>query len=150
MRVLDAIMTAEEKMHGKKDFFLCSCFASLKDFLPAAEWTVIFYNTKSRSVIECTCDGKSTEISVESPALQESERLDRALIMKDDAYAINKAKEDFEGRLVNLLVSLHTKGGRTVWTLSAVTHELSVTIYDIDAVTGEILRKETSGLVRRA
>ncbi len=149
MRVLDAIRTAEEKMLGKKDFFLCSCFASLKDFSPAGEWTVIFYNPGSRNVIECTCDGKSAEISGESPALNESERLDKACIMKDDAYAINKVKEDFEGRLVNLLVSLHMKGGRTVWTLSAVTQELSVTIYDIDAGTGEILRKETSGLVKR-
>ena len=149
MRVLDAIMTAEEKMHGKKDFFLCSCFTLLKDFLPADEWTVIFYSTKSRNVIECTFNGKSMEISEESPALQESERLDIALIAKDDAYAINKAKENFEGRLVNLLVSLHAKNGRVIWTLSAVTQELSVTIYDIDAGTGEILRKETSGLVRR-
>ncbi len=147
MHVLEAIRMSEEKMQGRKDFFLCSCFVSSKDF-SVRGWTVIFYNPKTKNVVECECSESGVEVSEESRSMKEPRPLVKSEIIKDDSYALGKASSDFSGKPVNVLVSLQTKD-RTMWTVSVVTQDLSATIYDIDAKTGEVLRKEKTGLVRR-
>lgn len=149
MHVLEAIRMSEEKMQGRKDFFLCSCFVSLREFSEPEEWTVLFYSRKSGNLIECTCRGGGVDVSDEIRAVSEIDRLDKSLVLKDEMHAIERVRNDLAGMPINILVSLHTKDGRAVWTMSAVMQNLSVTIYDINAATGDIIRKETTGLVRR-
>lgn len=149
MRVMDAIRSAEEAMRGREDFFLCSCFVSLKEFSEPDEWTVLFYNPKNGNVIECTCSESGVGVSGETKAMSGIDRLEKGMILKDENYAIEKVRDDISGKPISILVSLHMKDGAAVWTMSAVMQTLSVTMYDINAETGDIIRKETTGLVRK-
>jgi len=148
MHVLDAIRISEEKMQGHKDFFLCSCFVSAKDF-SVHEWTVIFYNPGTGNVIECECNESGVQLSEESRSVKEPPPLRKSDIIKDEAYIMEKVGSDFGAKPVSVLVSLHTKDGMTTWTVSVVTQDLTATIYDIDTKSGDIIRKEKTGLVRR-
>ncbi|MDI6721825.1 MAG: hypothetical protein QMD85_05505 [Candidatus Aenigmarchaeota archaeon] len=149
MHVLDAIKSAEDKMHEHKDFFLCSCFVSIKEFSSVSEWIVIFYNPKNHTIVECTCNEGGVSASGESKAMQEISLLDKDSLSKYEDYAIDKVKKDFSGVPMNILVSLHTKYNKTIWTISIVARDFKITTYDIDASGGDVIRKDTSELVRR-
>jgi hypothetical protein len=146
MHVLDAIKIAKEKVD--KGFFLCSCFVSLRDFSLPEEWTVIFYNPEKGSLLECTCSESGITME-ESRAMNEVQPLEIGDVRKDEAYVMEKVMNDFGRNPVNILISLHTKGNKATWTVALVTSDLNVTIYDIDARTGGIIKKETTGLVKR-
>lgn len=149
MHVLDAINKAEEKMQSRKDFFLCSCFVSCKDFSETDEWTVIFYNPSSRNVVECECNENGIQVSDESKAISNPSRLVKNDIVADEFDILKKVGGDFDIKPVSILVSLRTKDNMTMWTVSVVTQDICATIYDIDAKTGDIIRKEKTGLVKR-
>lgn len=156
MNLLDAVEKAEhnENVQKLKGYFLGSVFASVSDTADeVSEWTVLYYNPHTRSVVDCFVNENFVTVGEETPAIKEIEelRMDDVKIGAEDAMAI--VEKLFKGKAINILISLHEKeldnAARTVWTIAFVTQAMSVTSYDIGASSGEIVKEETSSLIRK-
>jgi|GEM_PF-2651978 len=157
MKVGDAVSRAEtnENVRKLKGYFLGSCFASLNEGQEeVTEWTMLYYNSKKNTVVDCFVSEKFVTVGEETPAIKEITGIDTDEVRIDAEDAVTRAKDVLKNRALNVLISLHNKEienrERLVWTVGLVTPDFSVTSYDIDAVTGKILREETTRLIRRA
>lgn len=153
MRLEDAARRVEDNEQVKRlgNFFLGSVFASLTEVSDVKEWTMLYYNPATRNVVDCMVNEKYVTVGEETPAINEMEKID----VTDAKISIDKAFKiiNFAKKPVNILISLHkkeiNKAKRTVWTIGMITQDMSVTSYDVDAITGKILKEETTSLIRR-
>lgn len=155
MKLEDAVKRAgaNEGVQRLKTSFLGSIFASLADSDDVKEWTLLYYNPRNRSVVDCFVSEKFVTVGEETPAINEIQELDTKSIKVDVKNALKTAREKMPKKTVNILISLHVKDvdgkPRTVWTIGMVTPDISVTTFDIDADSGAVLKEETTSLIRK-
>lgn len=150
MELKDAIEKAgrSEDIKSLKDYFLCSCFAYLKGVKDKiSEWTLLYYSPKSRMVIDCFV-GDEVIVGEETPPISEVEKPDFSEVTVTAEDALETASKNFSKGTINVMITLHSKG-TAVWTISMITADMMVTIFDIDAKTGKIIKEEATSLVRR-
>ena len=149
MQVKDAIERAEKsdevkKLHG---YFLCSCFASIKDKdEKVKEWTLLFYNHEKKVVLDCFVNEKFVTIGEETPPISDVERPDLSGLKITVDEALEKVVKNFSKSIINILITLHSKKS-LVWTINLITKDMMATTFDIDANSGEIVREETTSLI---
>ena len=150
MEVSDAIERAKNNEDVRKlaGYFLCSCFACLKQSKDRInEWTLLFYNKKKNTVLDVFVNDKFVTIGDETPPIKEVEEPDFDTVEIGIEEAL-EALKDFKKSTINVLITLHKKG-IMVWTISMITTDMMATTFDVDAVTGKIVKEETMSLVRR-
>ncbi len=156
MNLLEAVDKAEQNENIKKlkGYFLGSIFASINSGAKGvAEWTLLYYNPGTKSVVDCFVSEKFVTVGEYTPAIKEIERIDvdYAEIDIDDALQI--AGNAFKKPSINTLVSLHKKefAGKStlVWTMAFITADMSATSFDVNAANGKILNEETTSLIRK-
>lgn len=149
MEVNEAIEKASNNEDVKKlqNYFLCSCFACVKDKNDKiTEWTLLFYNPDKNVVVDCFVNSKFVTIGEETPPLTEIEKpdFDEAKVNVGDAIS---AVKNFKKNTINVLITLHKSP--LIWTINMITPDMMATTFDIDAKTGKILREEETSLIRR-
>lgn len=141
MELEEALHKAEGfiKEAGKKGYFLCSIFASIKD-VEISEWILHFYG--GGKALDCYVSDKV--VVEESQSLGEPVELDAGKVNISASKALEIA-----GRrpAITTLLSLH--GAPPTWTINFITAAMSVTTFDIDAGTGKITREEMSSILKR-
>ena len=150
MEVKEAIEKArrDEGVRKLTGYFLCSCFACLKDKKDKiTEWTLLFYNPRNNKVIDCFVNSKFVTIGEETPPLAEVERPDFNDISVGAEDALDSAAKKFSKSTINVLVTLHKNPA--VWTINFISGDMMATTFDIDTKTGKILRQEETSLIRK-
>jgi len=150
MNVLDAIEMAENNSDIKtlKDFFLGSAFACIKDKEDITKWTILFYNPKTKNVIDCFVNEKSVIPGEETVAMNVIEKLEKEKVKVSFSQALETAKEGLKKNIVNILITLHTKGV-PLWSIAIVSSDMTALAVDIDAETGKVIKREEKELIRR-
>ncbi|MEK6888007.1 MAG: PepSY domain-containing protein [Candidatus Aenigmatarchaeota archaeon] len=147
----DAIEKARNNEDVKRltDYFMCSCFACIKDIKDEInEWTLFFYNEKKKLVIDCFVNDKFVTLGEETPPLSTVEKPDfseRQVTIKEALEIVGKK---FTQKTINVLITLHQKG-TLVWTINMITPGMMAVTFDIDAKTGKIIKEEETSLIRR-
>ena len=140
--------TPEVKALQKEGFFLSSLFANIHSLdKEVDEWILHFFNPEKKTVVDCFANAEGVEMGEETPALSD---------MKEFAFThiivgFDKAKEKVAGKSlkpVSILVTLSRKGNMT-WTFNFVNVDFSVLTVEVDALSGNITKEETSSLARR-
>lgn len=133
----------------KEGYFLASCFATLPndDQMPK-EWILHYFNPDTKKTVDYFVNENS--VGDEMPAMDESEPLamEKAALSVGDALSI--AKKEFSSAATTVLITLHSKAGRVIWTINMISPALMATSYDIDARNGDILQRKVTSLFRRA
>jgi hypothetical protein len=153
MNVLDAIEKAEnnENIKTLKDFVLGSAFACVKDKEEITQWTILFYNPRTKKVIDCFVNEKFVTPGEETPALYETDELKEEDINKMKITvekALEIAKEGVTKSIVNIMISLH-KRDSILWSISIVATDMTALTIDINAETGDTIKKEETKLIRQ-
>jgi len=150
MNVLDAIERAKENesIRSLKDFFLGSAFTCIKNNEEISNWTVLFYNPKTKKVLDCFVSDKFVTPGEETPAMDEIKELGTEGIKIPVEKALETAKEGTKKSIVNIMISLHKKDA-VLWSIGIVFADMFALSVDIDAETGNILKKEETSLIRR-
>ncbi len=132
-----------------KDYFLCSCFACIKQADEKInQWTLLYFNPGSNKVVDCFVNDKFVTVGDETPPLGEIEKPDFSQIKIPIEDAIDTAARDYRKSLINVLITLHQKG-TLVWTINFISPDMMAKTVDVDAKTGKVLREEETSLVRR-
>lgn len=150
MNVLDAIEMAENDSNIKslKDFFLGSAFACIKDKEEVTDWTILFYNPKTKKVIDCFVNEKFVTPGEETVALNEIEELETDKVKIPVEKALEIAKGGQKKNIVNTLITLHKKD-IVLWSIAVVCSDMTATAVDIDAETGDVRKKEEKILFKK-
>lgn len=143
-----------ENVRKLKGCFLSSGFACLSDDNKTVnEWTILYYNTKRRTVVDCFVNDRFVTVGEETPAIKDMQELDIDSVVISVEEALDIVDKHFKRKTINILISLHMKefDGKnlTVWTIGMIAPDISVTSFDIDANTGKILKEETTRLIRK-
>lgn len=149
MEAMDAIKNAEGSIQEFKDYFLCSCFACIKNAGDEIkEWTLLLFNDKTNMVLDIFVNDKFVTIGEETPPIADIERPDMRSARLTAEQALGIASGKFKGGTINVLLTLHQKSS-LVWTINMITPAMTATTFEIDAQTGEIIREETTSLIRK-
>lgn len=146
MRLEDAI----EKARGSAPAgYMASAFAVPKGD-EIGEWTLLFYNPSTRKVTDCFVNEQFVTIGEELPAQGEMKPLDAGVkVSAQQAIAIASKEFDKNAKQIKTsLLSLHTEK-TTVWTVSFVAADFTMTRIDIDAQSGAVLEKKSGSLLKR-
>jgi hypothetical protein len=155
MNLDDAIRRAgaNDQVQRLKDFFLGSIFASLTEFSAVKEWTLLYYNPRTKTVVDCLVNEKFVTVGEETPAINEMQRLQTDDVRVSVDKALSTVRSQFKKTAINILISLHNKEiekkSYVVWTIGLVTQDIAVTSFDIDAASGAVLKEETTRLIRK-
>ena len=156
MNLLDAAEKAEknENIRKLKGYFLGSSFASLlADKKEIAEWTFLYYNPTSNTIVDCVVNEKFITVGEQTQALKEMKEIHPIDMVFDIENVLENLRENFKKIPISTLISLHMKEfsgkNKLVWTIAFVAQDLSATSFDVDAITGKILREETTSLTRK-
>ncbi|MEM7819663.1 MAG: PepSY domain-containing protein [Candidatus Aenigmatarchaeota archaeon] len=149
MNIIDAVRYAENNEDVKKlyDFFLGSAFTCITEDENITEWTLIFYNPKTNRTIDCCVNDNFITLGEETQALSKFEKLNVLDIKISVEDAIDRAKSDVKKGIVNILITLHKKE-IPIWRIGVVTNDIAITSFDINAINGEIIKKEETSLIR--
>ena len=140
---------ANEEIKKLSGYFLCSCFACIKQSKEEIkQWTLLYYNPDSRKVLDCFVNDKFVTLGDETPPLAEIEKPDFEELKVTVEDALEKAAKDYRKSTLNVLITLHQKQ-RLVWTINLISGDMMATTVDVDAKTGEITRREETSLIRR-
>lgn len=152
MKALDAIRMASKDNNVIKlvedGFFLVSAFASYVD-KPIDEWLILYMSPDKKKVRDCTAKKDAIILGEETPAVSESKILVTDGIEFDENYALEKALAEFKKKPMNSLITLHNRDGVTTWSINFIMQDMSVTLYCVDAITGEIYHTKTVSMIRR-
>lgn len=150
MNVLDAIERAKNNSDIKKlkDFFLGSAFTCVKDGEEINQWTILFYNPKTKRVTDCFVNDRFVTPSEETKAIDEIKELNTKNIKVPVEKALEIAKKDITKTIINILISLHKKDV-VMWSIGLVSSDMTATSVDINAETGEVIKKEETKLIKQ-
>jgi hypothetical protein len=131
----------------KSGYFLGSIFSMTDSSQEISEWTFLYFNPQTNKIRDLAISEKESKLDEErEPRSPVSLLNPNALkISVNDAIGIGLAK--LAKSSAKILVTLHQKDC-LMWTLTFVSSDLQATTFDIDAQTGEILREETTSLIR--
>jgi len=155
MNLLNAVEKAQhnENVRKLRGYFLGSVFASLTDpNSEIAEWTVLYYNQRTKTVVDCFVSDKFVTVGEETPAIKEIDELEIKNVKVDIKTVLGAIEKKFKKKSLNILISLQTKdfgGPKTVWTIAHVTPEMLAVSFDVDASTGSLLKETTTHLIKR-
>ena len=155
MNLLDAVEKAEHNENVRKlgGYFLGSIFASIVESEELKEWTILYYNPQSKTVIDCFVSDKFVTVGEETPAIKEMEELDLKNVKVGIETVLKTMEKRFKKKALNTLISLHKKHfekeTKTVWTVAFVTPDMSAVSFDIDAASGNVLNEVTTHLLRK-
>ncbi len=130
----------------RRGYFLCSVFSSIKnpkDDMGIKEWVLHLYGKDGALDCYVNDDGVAVE---ESQSVGEPAKLDvdRVKVTANDALSMS---ERSAAGAITILLSLH--GSPPVWTINFFAANMSVTTVDIDARTGDVMREETTSVLRK-
>lgn len=146
----------DEKVKGllEDNYFLSSCFCmpkvAMNKSIDAKEWTIHFYNPKTKKVVGVVAN---EEIRMEEPEDADSEM--NELKIKDVIDPITTANELIKsaGPVSSMIMILHkkqiNKKDRIVWTFVFVQSTLNMIAIDVDARTGKKLNTEKTSIAQR-
>ena len=133
----------------KSGYFLCSCFACIKQSRDGInQWTLLYFNPEENKVLDCFVNDKFVTMGDETPPIAEIEKPDFTGLKVPVQDAISTAMKDYRKSTLNILITLHQKG-RLTWTINLIASDMVATTVDIDAKTGEVTRQEETSLIRR-
>lgn len=151
MQIRAAVEKAEsdDRIKTLRDYFLGSVFACIKDKSDViTEWTLLYYNTRTGKAVDCFVNDKFVTVSEETRPVNPVKKMDAGDAHIGVEKAIATASEKFRKKTINILITLHHTE-KLVWTLNMISPDLSATTYDIDAANGNIVREETTSLMRK-
>jgi hypothetical protein len=143
-------------------YYLGSIFVMMEKDEHIREWRLIFYNPSTSKVLDSKVTRDSGNFKVEVGYPVDGTKKLRKLVWNDDidlSKAVEIAKKDLsrigaDNLILNYLVSFHSKKVDNkkdifgnVWSVNVVFKGLTVTMYDIDASSGNIIRTESMSLV---
>jgi len=130
-------------------YFLASAFSITEVGRPVDEWTLLFYNPGNKKTVDCIV-AQDVSVGQELPAQKELSELrpDAVKFFLEDAMeAVNSR---YSKKTINILISLHSGNkGDPVWTITMVGSDITATSFDIDAISGSVIREETINLMHR-
>ena len=140
---------ANEDVKKLDGYFLCSCFASIRQAgEKIIQWTLLYYNPQINKVVDCFVSDTLVTVGEETPPMAEIEKPDFSELKISVEDALETAKKDSMKSAINILITLHQKG-RLIWTINLISSDMIATTIDIDAKTGGVTRKEETSLIRR-
>ncbi|HIG97653.1 MAG TPA: PepSY domain-containing protein [Candidatus Aenigmarchaeota archaeon] len=151
MELEQAIERARNNEDVKKltDYFLCSCHACITDIKKdIAEWTLFFYNPKKKLMIDCFVNDKFVTVGEETPPISAIEKPDFNELKINVNDALQTARKNFKKNTASIIITLHQKDN-FLWTISIIAPDMTATIFDIDAKTGEIIKEKETSLIRK-
>ncbi|MBI5347022.1 MAG: hypothetical protein HZB66_00230 [Candidatus Aenigmarchaeota archaeon] len=143
MNVKDAIKRVldEGGIKARKDYFLASCFTTLKGAEEPSEWIVNFYNPKKKTIVDFYVSSDIKE-GGEAPALKPTKPLEPDNV-KVELAEVLKNVSIMKGA-IKTLVFLHKKH---VWTINVIGRSMDVASWEFDARNGELLGKKKTSLI---
>ncbi len=139
---------ADIKVMSLDDYFLASCFSIIKEGKDIAEWTLLFYNPKTKKTRDCFVNDKFVTLDEELQAQKEMTELGKEPPKIHVEEAIKTAQRKYGKKTINILISLHTTD-RTSWAITMIGTDITATTFEIDAQTGKILKEDTASLMKR-
>ncbi|MCX6815859.1 MAG: hypothetical protein NT120_03335 [Candidatus Aenigmarchaeota archaeon] len=155
MKLNEAIQRAEENENVQRldGYFLSSTFVCIAEKENITNWTLLYYNPYTNTVVDCFVNEALVTVGEETPALNEQEELRIKDVKIAASKALADARKKFKKSAVNVLISLHRKQFAEkkclVWTIAFITQDMKATSFDIDAATGTMLKEETISLVKK-
>lgn len=155
MNLLDAVEKVEhnENVRKLRGYFLGSIFASIVESEEIKEWTILYYNPQSKTIIDCFVNDKFVTVGEETLAIKEMEEFDLKNVKIGIETVLKTMEKRFKKKALNTLISLHKKHfekeSKTVWTVAYVTPDMSAVSFDIDAASGDVLNEVTTHLLRK-
>ncbi len=149
MELKTAIEKAKNDETIKKldGYFLGSCFACIKKAKdPINEWTLLF--CKDGKAVDCFVNDGSVTISKETRPLKDVKQGNPEEATVTAETALKLADSKHKKPTANILITLHQKDA-LVWTITMIDMTMTATSYDIDAKTGNIVKEETTSLIRQ-
>ncbi len=150
MEVKDAInkAAADFKVMSLDGYFLVSVFSITEEGKEITEWTLLFYNAKTGKVRDCFVNDRFVTLGEEQPVQREMEELHTEGMKVSVEEAMHAAMKGFNGKILNILISLHTDG-RLLWNITLVATDITATSFEIDAKTGKIIKQQTTSLMTK-
>ena len=136
------------KVMSLDDYFLASCFSITEEGKPITEWTLLFYNPKTKKTRDCFVNDKFVTLDDETEAQKEMTELGKELPKIHVEEAIKIAQKKYAKKTINILISLHTIE-KLAWAITMIGADITATTFEIDAKTGHILKEDTTSLMKR-
>ncbi len=156
MNLLEAVNKAEHNDNIKKlkGYFLGSSFASLYGNNEGiSEWTLLYYNPENKSVVDCVVNDKFITVGEATAALKEIEEIHITDVGTDIGTVLKNLEKQLKQQSIGRLISLHKKNldgkWKLVWTVAFITQSMEATSFDVDAVSGKVLKEEKTSLIRK-
>lgn len=140
--------TGDFKVMSLDNYFLASIFSITEDAKAIGEWTLLFYNPKTRTTRDCFVNDRFVTLGEEADAQKEMAELNINDVKIGVHDAVKEAKKLYHKKSINILITLHM-AERLAWTITFVGTDITATSYEIDAKTGKLLREQTTSLMKR-
>jgi len=143
-------------------WFFASIFVMSERNQEPKDYRLILYNPESNEVQDCVIKTAADAVNLKDHKVSVGEKsearselapliIDNHLELDDVLEIANRAfsESDLLTSISAYLASFHTKGGKITWTVNIIYQGLRVRTFEIDANTGEILRDETTTLMKK-
>ena len=150
MELEEAIKRAMDdiKVMSLDDYFLASVFSIIEEGKDVTEWTLLFYNPKTKKTRDCFVNEKFVTLGEEMQAQKEMKEVIALEAKTHVNDAIKTAQQKYGKKTINILISLHMTD-RICWAITMIGTDITATSYEIDGTDGKVLSENTVSLMKR-
>ena len=144
-KTIERFRNSENFKTLEKDYFLVSLFSSFGEGDSIEEWTLLFYNPKTKKILDFHV-GDEIIRDNETNAIKEYKELPIDDVQIDSEKVLKNMK--FEKKPSSVLMTLHMKDV-PCWTINMIYPTMKVKTYVINAINSELIEEKDTSLLQK-
>jgi len=137
------------KKEEKDDYILVSAVAIVSGKDEVSRWALVYQNPETRNILDFYVTEEGIQKGEATKGEDEFKELEIEKVKISATRATDKAKKEISKTPISIVVSL-TNNKKLIWKVSIISQDLMASTVEIDAVTGDILKKSETSIGRRA
>ena len=137
------------KKEEKDDYILVSSVAIVSGKDEVSRWALVYQNPETRNILDFYVTEEGIQKGEATKGEDEFKELEIEKVKISATRATDKAKKEISKTPISIVVSL-TNNKKLIWKASIISQDLMASTVEIDAVTGDILKKSETSIGRRA